>query len=138
MKNHLELTDREFENQFKNCELDPSLFSHEAHLRLAWIHINQYGIKQALVNIESQLKNFVAHVEAKDKYHQTVTIVAVEAVNHFVKKSNSNNFKTFIEEHHQLMNDFKGLVNSHYTFDVFNSEKARKEFIEPDLCALIS
>lgn len=134
MQTHFELSDKEFEVQFQNCELNPTLFSHEAHLRLAWIHINQYGLKQALKNIESQLKSFVAHVGAKDKYHQTVTIVAIEAVNHFMNKSKSNDFKIFIENYPQLMTSFKELVNSHYTFDVFSSQKARKEYIQPDLC----
>jgi hypothetical protein len=38
MEKHLELTDLEFEANFKNCSLNPDIFSHEAHLRLAWIH----------------------------------------------------------------------------------------------------
>ena len=133
MQNHFQLTDLEFEAQFKSSNLDPELFTHEAHLRLAWIHINKYGIKQACNNIENQLKSFVAHVGAKDKYHQTITIVAIKAVNYFIKKSKSNNFKDFINENPKLMNSFKELVNSHYTFDVFTSQIARKEFIEPDL-----
>jgi hypothetical protein len=40
---HFSLTDIEFENQFENGTLKPELFSHEAHVRLAWIHIKKYG-----------------------------------------------------------------------------------------------
>ncbi|MFK2820041.1 hypothetical protein U0L90_07935 [Flavobacteriaceae sp. LMIT009] len=133
MEDHYNISDIEFENQFTNCQLDPSLFSHEAHLRLAWIHIKKYGVDQAIENIQSQLKKFVAHVGATDKYHTTLTIVAVRAVDHFMQKSNHTDFQTFIAAFPKLKTDFKALINSHYSFDIFENEKARKKFLEPDL-----
>jgi len=59
MENHNDLSDFEFEKQFENCELNPSMFSHEAHLRLVWIHIRNYGVEKALQNVPLQLQNFV-------------------------------------------------------------------------------
>ena len=133
MEDHYNFLDSPFENLFANCQLDPSLFSHEAHLRLAWIHIKKYGIDRAEENIEIQLKKFVAHVGATDKYHTTLTIVAVRAVNHFIQKSDHTDFQTFIAAFPKLKSDFKGLINSHYSYDIFQSEKARKKFLKPDL-----
>jgi hypothetical protein len=133
MENHFILNDSEFEKAFKNCSLDPTLFSHEAHLRLAWIHINNYGVDNAQENIQEQLQKFVQFVGATDKYHKTLTIAAVRAVNHFIKQSNTYNFKGFIDEFPQLKTDFKTLINSHYSIDVFNSEFAKIRFLEPDL-----
>ncbi len=135
MQNHFALTDSEFEIQFKNCELNPTLFNHEAHLRLAWIHINKYGIEKALENIEHQLNRFVSHVGAEGKYHQTVTIAAIRAVDHLMRKAKLPSFKMFINTYPELKTNFKELINSHYTFDIFSSEQARKEFIAPNLCA---
>jgi hypothetical protein len=40
MEQHQYLSDKEFEEQFETCQMNPSIFSHEAHLRLGWI---QYG-----------------------------------------------------------------------------------------------
>lgn len=133
MEAHHNISDNNFEYQFANCQLDPSLFSHEAHLRLAWIHIKKYGVDQAEENIQSQLKKFVAHVGATDKYHTTLTIVAVRAVDHFMQKSDHSNFKTFIAAFPKLKSDFKTLINSHYSYDIFQSEKARNEFLKPDI-----
>jgi len=130
---HTLLSDAEFSYQFKNCTLDPAIFSHEAHLRLAWIHITNNGLEQALENIQTQLQNFVAHVGAQDKYHKTLTIAAVMAVHHFMKKSTSDTFNKFIIEFPQLNHSFKELIHSHYSFDIFNSVKARKEYLEPDV-----
>lgn len=133
MEQHYNLTDTEFENQFATCKLAPSIFSHEAHLRLAWIHLTKYGPELAEKNIQEQLKAFVTFVGATDKYHTTLTVAAIRAVAHFMRKSHTSSFKEFIAEFPQLKTDFKQLINSHYSFDIFTNEKAKKQFLEPDL-----
>lgn len=133
MKHHFDLTDRDFERSFTDYSLDPELFNHEAHLRLAWIHVNKYGEAKAIQNITTQLQKFVAFVGAKDKYNHTLTVAAIKAVSHFIKKASADNFKDFIVEFPRLKNNFKDLMGSHYALDIFTSAKARKEYIEPDL-----
>ena len=137
MKSHFDLTDDEFEEAFEKCSLAPNLFNHEAHLRLAWIHLYKYGLGEALVNIETQLKNYVAHAGATDKYHQTLTLVAVKVVDHFMQKGEKVDFPSFIAENPKLKYKFKDLINSHYTYDVFQSEKARNIYQEPDLHPIV-
>jgi len=133
MEDHYQLSDLEFEKKFEGRGLDPSLLNHEAHLRLAWIHINAYGIDVALPNVQSQIKGFVKHIGAENKYNTTLTVAAIRAVYHFMQKSESNNFRNFIEEFPRLKNNFKNLIDAHYGFDIFNSEKAKHQFLEPDL-----
>jgi len=133
MSVHFDLTDNELESQLANCLLDPIIFNHETHLRLAWIHIKKCGLEQAELNIHQQLQKFVEHLGATDKYHKTITIAAIRVVNHFMAKSKAFDFKTFIKEFPQLNTDFKSLIESHYSFDIFSSKQARLEFLEPDL-----
>lgn len=133
MKDHYQFTDKEFESQFLNCTLDSSIFNHEAHIRLAWIHINKYGIEQALINVDNQLYSYVCSLGAEDKYNKTVTIAAVKAVYHFMQKSNSNSFKDFILEHPRLKTNFKELLDKHYSINIFNSDIAKSSFLEPNL-----
>ncbi len=130
---HIELTDNELKAQFKDCSLNPNIFNHEAHLRLAWILINEFGIDEAITTIQLQLQHFVKSLDAIDKYHVTVTIASMKAVHHFIKKSNSKNFEEFIIENQKLKTHFKELINSHYSIDIFSSEKAKLSFLEPDL-----
>ena len=52
IEKHYQLSDEEFEQQFQNCLLSPVLFTHEAHLRLAFIHILKYG--ESIVSIMKQ------------------------------------------------------------------------------------
>ena len=133
MTTHLDLTDKEFVTQFRSCQLDPELFTHEAHLRLAWIYLKTYGIDHSVEELPKQFKAFVAYAGATDKYNETVTVAALKVVNHFMASSSEDNFLDFIANNPRLMTDFMQLLTSHYSIDIFNSERARKEYVEPDL-----
>lgn len=133
MKNHVDLTDDEFEQQFKNCLIDASLFTHEAHLRLAWIHLEKYGVEKAITNICSQLKRYVEFLGATDKYNETVTVAAIRAVYHFKLKTDASTFSEFIAKNPRLKNNFKELLAHHYVTDIFNSQKAKAQYLQPEL-----
>ena len=135
MEPHFELSDKAFEQQFADCSLNPAIFSHEAHLRLAWIHIQNYGVEQAVTNICTQLLAFVDTVGARDKYNKTLTVAAVRAVYHFMEKTDADNFADFILACPRLKYHFKELMAAHYGFDIYRSEKAKQEYLEPDLLA---
>lgn len=135
MEPHFKLSDQVFEQQFANCSLDPAIFSHEAHIRLAWIHIRKYGVEQAVENICAQLLAFVDHVGARHKYNKTLTVAAIRAVYHFMGKTDADNFSDFILACPRLKFNFKELIAAHYGFDIYRSEKAKQEYLEPDLLA---
>lgn len=133
MEQHYTLTDAEFERQFASAKLAPAVFSHEAHLRLAWIHLNRYGLERAIEHITGQLKNYTRAVGAADKYNETVTIAAIYAVNHFKIRSRCTDFESFISENGRLKNNFRDLMHSHYRTDIFRSVSAKATFLEPEL-----
>ena len=132
-RDHYQLGDQEFKSKFEDCSLNPVLFTHEAHLRLAWIHIRDHGVDQAVKNICEQIKMFDQTYGDGTKYHKTVTVAAVKMVNHFIQKSTETNFKDFINNFPRLRENFKDLLGSHYSYDVFSFEKAINEYIEPDI-----
>ncbi|MCX2718603.1 hypothetical protein [Lentiprolixibacter aurantiacus] len=133
MEEHNKLSDEEFKRQFANCTLPSEVFSHEAHLRLAWLYLSEYNVEKTEVIIQDQLKKYVACFGAEDKYHVTLTVAAIRIVNHFISRSASDNFTDFIVEFPQLKTGFRELIASHYGFDIYASEKARLNYIEPDL-----
>ena len=126
METHAELTDLEFEAKFNDCSLDPHLFNHEAHLRLAWIHIKKYGPNTAIANICTQIKRFDATHGDGTKFHTTLTIASLKIVYHFFLKSKSNTFQGFIEEFPRVKTNFRDLITSHYGINVFASSEAKK------------
>ena len=132
-KDHTSLADTEFEMQFETYKLKPRMFSHEAHLRLAYIHIQKYGADQAEINMCSQIKGYAESLGVTDKFNKTVTIASVKAMNHFMNDSTSDNFYDFIKEFPRLLTDFRGIIGQHYGFNVFGDLKAKQEFVEPDL-----
>lgn len=133
MENHDTLTDTQFEQQFADAVLDPQIFTHEAHIRLAWIHLEYYGLENAIKNITRQLRNYTRALGAADKYNETVTIAAIYAVQHFRIRSACTDFAGFIAENSQLKTNFKGLLDTHYQTDIFRSATAKVAFLEPEL-----
>jgi hypothetical protein len=133
MELHFHLTDKAFEEQFASASLSPNLFTHEAHIRLAWIHITRYGEAQAISNICAQLQYYVQCLGAADKYNHTLTVAAVKAVAHFIKRCNHPVFIPFMEASPRLKYNFKDLMLAHYHTDIFHDAIAKKIFLEPEL-----
>ena len=133
MIDHYQFTDEVFIERFINLTLKPQYFNHEAHLRLAWIHITKLGIDRAIPLVCGQIKTYATAQGAANKYNETVTVAAVKAVYHFMMKSDTSNFKDFIGDHPRLKTNFKDLLAQHYDIDIFNLEIARSSFLEPNL-----
>ncbi|MEO9887106.1 MAG: hypothetical protein ABJR05_15585 [Balneola sp.] len=129
------MKDQEFLLQFKNYTLPPELFDHKAHLRLAWLQIKEYGIEQALENCCEQISGFASFHGDHQKFNKTITNASVYAVYHFMEDEPA--FEEFIEKNSQLLSDLKALINSHYSYDIFDIAKAREVFIEPDFQAFV-
>jgi len=133
MKTHYDLSDTQFEEALKRAILAPQLFSHEAHLRLAWLQIKSYGMDNAIINITAQIKNYTQVLGAEDKYNETVTVAAIKIVYHFMQKTTSDNFKDFILEFPRLKTNFKDILSQHYGIDIFTEAGAKSSFVQPDL-----
>lgn len=132
MDTHFDLSDSAFVQQLEACTLPPTLFSHEAHLRLAWIYIKTYGTEKAADTICQSLIQYVDALGARDKYNQTLTVAAVRVVSHFMNQSRADTFYEFIGEFPRLKSNFKALLGAHYQIDIYNSDLAKRTYLEPD------
>ncbi len=129
----MHLSDSEFEQQFVACTLDPSLFTHQAHLRLAWIHVTKYGPASAIDNICAQIQTYDKVFGDGTKYHVTVTIASVYIMDHFICKSYSQAFNDFMIEFPRLRTHFKEIIAQHYVNDIFKNVQAKDFYVAPDL-----
>ena len=127
------LDDKTFETQFANCTMDPGVFNHEAHIRLAWIHLRKYGREQAVHNICGQIARYDAVFGDGTKFHYTLTVAAIYIVDHHVTKSVATNFADFLEEYPRLRTHFREMIDAHYSAEQLLSEKAKSEYVAPDL-----
>ncbi|WP_336517671.1 hypothetical protein [Pollutibacter soli] len=130
---HSQLNDKSFLWLFEICRLDPTLFTHEAHIRLAWLKIREAGVENASEDICRMLINYTNALGVRSKFNKTLTVAAVRAVWHFMQKENIDDFDLFVERFPRLKNDFRKLIDSHYGYDIFNNPMAKIEYMQPDL-----
>lgn len=135
MSTHFQYSDAEFSARFRDCTLEPDLFSHEAHLRLAWIYLNAHGIDTVIQYCLGQIQRFDQVYGDGRKFHATLTVAAVKALAHFKSRSRSHSFPDFLAEFPRLKTDFRGLLAQHYSFDVLGHPIARRQYVQPDRLA---
>ena len=133
MPDHYILKDAEFLEALENGDLAPGLFSHEAHLRWGWLLLEEHGPEDAAAIACTQLENYTLKLGIPQKFNKTVTVAAIKAIHHFRKKSQKSDFKDFMIRFPRLKSSFRELMGFHYSLDIFNDSKARKEYLEPDL-----
>lgn len=133
MQAHFKLDDTTFEQQFDNAVLPDALFTHEAHLRLAWIQLERFEIEEAAIRVCEQIQKYASSLGAATKFHKTLSTAAVHVVAHFKQKSQSISFQEVLQEFPRLNEGFKELLLSHYSQDVLFSTEARTHYLEPDL-----
>ena len=133
-KHHL-LTNDEFEEKFSNCDMPAVIFTHEAHLRLAYIHITKYGLEKAIDNLSTQIANCDEKYGDGTKFNKTLTIASVNVMHHFVQKAKATDFNALVLEFPELKNDFLNLLKSHHEIANVKGKKTKLEYLEPDLLA---
>lgn len=136
MERHWKISDEEFEEKFSTTNFRPFWFTHEAHLRLAWIYVTKYGKEIAFKKYSEQLQDFALKYNATNKYNATVTFASIEIMQHFIDKSNAYDFQDFMNEFPQLKEDFKSVLKQHYSGDIFTSKEAKQNILQPDLLPL--
>ena len=134
MESHLKYNDSDFRRLFEDLKLDPELFTHIAHLRLAWIYLEAYGITEAADKTCLAISNFDRAFGDGTKFHDTVTRMAVIIIAECKGlEQNAVNFQEFIAKHQELVHDFRQLIGNYYSWDIFADPKAKKEYIKPDI-----
>ncbi len=130
---HYSLNDVEFLEAMEKAKLDPKLFSHEAHLRWGWLLLEEFEPEDAIDKACEQLENYTRLLGIPQKFNKTVTVAAIKAIHHFKLKSQSSEFKDFMNQFPRLKSSFRELMGFHYSLDIFSDGQARKEYVEPDL-----
>jgi hypothetical protein len=126
------LDDEAFLTAFRNATLPSKAFNHEAHLRLAWLHLQRSPVKKAIRDVQEQIQRYALSLGATDKYHCTLTVASMKLVQ---ERSGGTEigFEEFRNRHPELLTEFKGLLLRHYSEARLFSPEARMHYLEPDL-----
>lgn len=133
MEKHYRFSDEVYEQKFRDGKFPPLYFSHEAHLRLAYIHLIKYGLDQSIENMCTQIYDFAIKYGATMKFNATVTYASLQIMYYYMEKGASTSFPELMEEFPHLLQDFKGEIQKHYSWDVFRSPEAKAKIQQPDL-----
>jgi hypothetical protein len=125
--------DRRFRADFEACTIPPAQFDHQAHVRLAYVHLAESDADTALARMRAALLAFLKHNGVDpSKYHETMTRAWILAVRHFMETSPASaSADDFIESNPRLL-DSK-IMMTHYSAGLLFSPEARAQFVEPDL-----
>jgi len=66
------MNDQEFLTAFEQHTL--AEFSHQSHIRMAWLYLRADGWEKGQERIQREIQNFAAALGATRKYHQTITL----------------------------------------------------------------
>ncbi|MBS0195801.1 MAG: hypothetical protein JSR77_03500 [Planctomycetes bacterium] len=135
---HTPLTDSEFLDRFDSARLPGPDWTHEAHVRAAWLYLRQHQLDEAHILIRVRIIRLNAFHNLNETpqhgYHDTLTRVMLMLVRHAMAGDPSADSLTFARRHAAAIG--KEAVLRHYSRDLVNSAAARARFIEPDLAPL--
>lgn len=88
---------------------------------------------QAEENMCFQIKAYAEYYGATTKFNKTVTVASVKLLSYYILMSKSTDFKGLIIEFPEVLSNFKTVLTTYYSYNVFADIDAKKEFKAPDL-----
>lgn len=125
--------DNIFLKAFEECTLPKTLWTHEAHLRMAWLRLREKGFSEGLRFIKNGIRRYNDSLAASG-YHETVT-VAFAALVHYRSQLGSSdwNFSEFIAHNSDLLAKSPAILNNFYSRERLAQSAARDHFEDGDL-----
>jgi hypothetical protein len=130
------MNDDEFIVAFEGCTLDE--FHHRDHIKVAYLYLCRHPLDEAITKVSTGLKALAlawkAPVDALEKgYHETMTQAWVRLVQVAINDCGAGECAdAFCDQHPKLMQ--KTHLWSFYSRERLITWKAKREFVEPDLC----
>lgn len=126
------LTDEVFLSQIRRCTLPPEYFSHEGHLRLAWLlATTSSGASEASKQACLIIKKYASSLGAADKYHHTITEFLQRLVCDRQSRLQFTSWQSFLAANQDLILDCLSLLDQYYDNEVLFSDKAKSQYITP-------
>lgn len=133
MHHQVSADDRDFLLRFEGCEIRPADFDHRAHLKLAYIFLALHTVEQAVAKFRAALQAFLRHHGIDPaKYHETMTQAWLLAVRHFMQRAGATASADEFVAASPVLLDTRVML-THYSKDLLGSQRARRQFVEPDL-----
>lgn len=135
------MSDDSFLNAFETCTLPATAWTHEAHVRMAWLYVTRLPYDEAVIRVRNGINKFNNAVLKKDMgYHETITVAFCCLIADARKKLHRPDKPCELDDlksHFPEFFDRKlSALLRHYRHETLFHESARTSFVEPDLIPL--
>jgi hypothetical protein len=134
------MSDDEFLAGFEGCTLARPEWTHEAHVRMAWLYLRRYSLAEATELVRKGIRRLNATFtssscwpkrNAKDGSHDTITVAFLRLI--AARFRSDDDFPTFRALNPDLFDRTLSALLYYYTKERLHSAEARRIFIEPDV-----
>ncbi|HYT65784.1 MAG TPA: hypothetical protein VEL51_05160 [Vicinamibacterales bacterium] len=126
------MSDEEFARAFERGDVPPSAFSHQCHVRLAWVYLHESPtFDAALARVREGIQRFAAAAGASNKYHETITVLWMQLLDAARSRvMQPCTFADLLEQCPELAD--KDLPLKYYARERLFSDEARVRWIPPE------
>ena len=123
-------SDADFLRALEDCSLPPDEFNHRAHVRAAYLCLQQGDFAAALLRVQRAIRNFASHHGQPGRYHETVTVAYVALIQqHICERGDSGDWAAFAAGNPELFEP--GLIGQYYSSEQLATPTARRVFLLP-------
>jgi hypothetical protein len=131
------MTDDVFLGAFEECQLPKALWTHEAHVRMAWLYLQQRPLIEVIPVVRGAIQRYNNSFGNPEGYHETITVAYLRLIDHRIgDRARERSFAEFRENHPDLLDRTLSALLRHYSREVLFSKEAFRTFVEPDLSPL--
>ena len=130
--------DAAFLRAFEDCTLPATAWTHQAHVRMAWLYLTRYRPEEALGRVRAGIQTFNDSVLKKaNAYHETITQAYVRLIHERMSTNgNAEDFTSFSAHAPDLLDRTLSALLRHYRRETLFSSEARTGIVAPDLLPL--
>jgi hypothetical protein len=128
------MTDTEFLEAFEGCSLPEDQWTHQSHVRMAFLYLQQMPLSVAIPVVRDGIKRYNASLKKTLAYHETITQAFLHLINHRMQRNARRQpFVEFCSENPDLFDRNMRALLMHYRKETLFSQEAREAFLKPDL-----
>lgn len=131
------MTDVEFLKAFESCCLPEDQWTHESHVRMAWLYLQRMPLPLATRVVRDGIKRFNASLKKSLSYHETITQAFLHLISDRIQNGHGEqSFERFCVQNPDLLDRKMTVLLMHYQKETLFSQMARETFVSPDLSPL--
>ena len=120
--------------RFESCELPTADFNHREHLLVALCYLLHVDDAGALTRIRTNIGRYAAaHGVNPSLYHETITVFWLKRVRSYVDRADASLGLAEMTNALAAECGSSPLIFDYYSKDLIDTERARREWVEPDL-----